>query len=441
MTTRPPPATADRWPGLRRRPGRPQGRRRRPRSPAGSSAPPYAGSPVTVHDRRPTARASARAGRTDDRAPPARRVLRPDRPRRADRLRRGLPDRRLGAPRTSAASSPCSPPRSPTLVPRAAADAARPSYVPRPPRRPPEHRATTPASNIAHHYDLSNDLFRTVPRPDAELLLRAVRHLDRRPRRPPAWPRRREGRDRDLAEAQARKIERLLDQAGVGAGTRVLEIGTGWGELAIRAARRGATVALGHPVERAAGARRASGSPRPATPTGSTVELCDYRAGRPATYDAVVSVEMIEAVGHEYWQTYFETIDRVLAPGGRVGDPGDHDAARPDARHPAHLHVDQQVHLPRRLPALGARRSTRSPATHTALRVTDRLVVRPALRRDAAAVGRGLPRRAATRVPGARLRRDLPADVALLPGVLARRLRLGLHRRQPAHLRPRSAVT
>ena len=37
------------------------------------------------------------------------------------------------------------------------------------------------------------------------------------------------------------------------------------------------------------------------------------------TYDAVVSVEMIEAVGHEYWSTYFRTIDRVLAPGGRVG--------------------------------------------------------------------------------------------------------------------------
>ena len=52
-----------------------------------------------------------------------------------------------------------------------------------------------------------------------------------------------EGRDHEsLAEAQERKIERLLDQTGVGEGTRVLEIGTGWGELAIRAARRGATV-------------------------------------------------------------------------------------------------------------------------------------------------------------------------------------------------------
>ena len=46
----------------------------------------------------------------------------------------------------------------------------------------------------------------------------------------------------DLVRAQRRKLERLLDQTGVGAGTRLLEIGTGWGELCIRAAQRGATV-------------------------------------------------------------------------------------------------------------------------------------------------------------------------------------------------------
>ena len=104
----------------------------------------------------------------------------------------------------------------------------------------------------------------------------------------------------------------------------VLEIGTGWGELAIRAARRGATVhsitlsseQLALAEERIAEAGYADQV---------TVALCDYRdleapvGPHGATgYDAVVSVEMIEAVGHEYWQTYFETIDRVLAPGGKV---------------------------------------------------------------------------------------------------------------------------
>ncbi len=104
----------------------------------------------------------------------------------------------------------------------------------------------------------------------------------------------------------------------------MLEIGTGWGELAIRAARRGATVhsitlsseQLALAEERIAEAGYADQV---------TVALCDYRdleapvGPHGATgYDAVVSVEMIEAVGHEYWQTYFETIDRVLAPGGKV---------------------------------------------------------------------------------------------------------------------------
>jgi cyclopropane-fatty-acyl-phospholipid synthase len=51
------------------------------------------------------------------------------------------------------------------------------------------------------------------------------------------------------------------------------------------------------------------------------VELCDYRQLSPqdGRYDAVVSVEMIEAVGHEYWSTYFTTVDALLAPGGRLG--------------------------------------------------------------------------------------------------------------------------
>jgi cyclopropane-fatty-acyl-phospholipid synthase len=102
----------------------------------------------------------------------------------------------------------------------------------------------------------------------------------------------------------------------VGAGTRVLEIGTGWGTLAIEAARRGAevtSVTLSH--EQAVLARRRVAD---AGLTGLVdVRLQDYREVV-GTYDAVVSVEMIEAVGEEYWPTYFKTIDALLAPGGRA---------------------------------------------------------------------------------------------------------------------------
>ena len=67
---------------------------------------------------------------------------------------------------------------------------------------------------------------------------------------PAAWP--------DFAAAQHRKIDRLLDLARVGPGTRLLEIGTGWGELALRAADRGAQGRDGHPLRRSSGTLRAS---------------------------------------------------------------------------------------------------------------------------------------------------------------------------------------
>ena len=197
-----------------------------------------------------------------------------------------------------------------TLVP-AWLQRLRAAYVARPPRT--QHNTEANArGNIAHHYDLSNDLFRLFLDPtlsyssalfDAELES-VGDHLVAGPPRPGT----------SLEGAQGRKLERILDEARVGPGSRVLEIGTGWGELALRAAARGATVrsvtlsteqlALAQERIRAAGmADRVS------------VELSDYRALE-GSWDAVVSVEMIEAVGHAYWPTYFRKVDDLLAPGG-----------------------------------------------------------------------------------------------------------------------------
>ena len=120
-----------------------------------------------------------------------------------------------------------------------------------------------------------------------------------------------------LAEAQRRKIDRLLDRAGVGPGCRVLEVGTGWGELAIRAARRGAsvlTVTLSR-EQQALAARRVA----EAGLAGQvSVELRDYRDIE-GEFDAICSVEMLEAVGERYWDAYFAALDQHLAPGGRIG--------------------------------------------------------------------------------------------------------------------------
>ncbi|WP_392669166.1 class I SAM-dependent methyltransferase [Streptomyces sp. LN785] len=157
-------------------------------------------------------------------------------------------------------------------------------------------------SNISHHYDLSNELF-------ALFLDETLTYSAAVFRGFPAAP-------AQLPAAQHRKIDRLLDLAAVGAGTELLEIGTGWGELAIRAAARGArvvTVTLSREQRAVARARiRAAGFADRVD-----VRLCDYRQIT-GVYDAVVSVEMIEAVGASFWPVYFRTLEERLAPGGRI---------------------------------------------------------------------------------------------------------------------------
>ena len=179
-------------------------------------------------------------------------------------------------------------------------------YLPRTPRQELNDEQNT-RSNIARHYDLSNELFSmfldTTMSYSSALFPADAGALASVP-----WT--------SLAAAQQAKIDRLLDKAGVREGTRVLEIGTGWGELALRAAARGATVysvTLSSEQQALAQERIAAAGCADRV----TVGLQDYRAVE-GEFDAVVSVEMIEAVGYEYWPIYFQTIDRVLAPGGKV---------------------------------------------------------------------------------------------------------------------------
>ncbi|MEU8585921.1 cyclopropane-fatty-acyl-phospholipid synthase family protein [Streptomyces sp. NPDC048664] len=171
--------------------------------------------------------------------------------------------------------------------------------------RQPARQRNTPEGardNISRHYDLSNDLF-------SLFLDETLTYSSAVFRGFPA--------DRSLlAAAQHRKIDRLLDLADVREGTELLEIGTGWGELALRAAARGARVTsltLSR-EQRELALRRAADA---GLADRVRVDLCDYREAR-GTYDAVVSVEMVEAVGAEFWPDYFRTLDARLAPGGRA---------------------------------------------------------------------------------------------------------------------------
>ena len=118
----------------------------------------------------------------------------------------------------------------------------------------------------------------------------------------------------NLEAAQVAKIDRLLDRIALSKDEHLVEIGTGWGELALRAAGRGArvtTVTISEEQHRLATARvQAAGLAERIE-----VKLCDYR-DLTGTYDKLVSVEMIEAVGREFYPTYFKTLSRLLKPQG-----------------------------------------------------------------------------------------------------------------------------
>ena len=154
--------------------------------------------------------------------------------------------------------------------------------------------------NIARHYDLSNDLFALFL---DESMTYSSALFDQE--------------HESLARAQEHKIARLLDATRVGRGSRVLEIGTGWGELALQAANRGARVtSVTLSEEQADLARRKVGDAGMSPYVDIRVE--DYRdvAGE---FDAIISVEMIEAVGEPWWPLYFRTLEERLAPSGRIG--------------------------------------------------------------------------------------------------------------------------
>jgi cyclopropane-fatty-acyl-phospholipid synthase len=162
------------------------------------------------------------------------------------------------------------------------------------------------AKNVHAHYDLGNDFYRLW--------------LDETMSYSSAWF---EGDfTRPLPDAQRAKMRRALAEVGAGPGRRVLEIGCGWGSLARTAATEfgaqvtGVTLSTEQLAWGHAGLAEADLAGR------CELRLQDYRdlAAKHGSepFDAVVSIEMFEAVGREYWRGYFDTLRRVLRPGGRA---------------------------------------------------------------------------------------------------------------------------
>ena len=121
---------------------------------------------------------------------------------------------------------------------------------------------------------------------------------------------------RSLPAAQTAKMRRALQQCKVGPGSRVLEIGCGWGAVAECAARDFGAHLTGVTLssEQLAWARQRLESAGFAAQT--DLRLQDYRDISDAPFDAVLSIEMFEAVGREYWDGYFKAVHTSLKPGG-----------------------------------------------------------------------------------------------------------------------------
>ena len=152
--------------------------------------------------------------------------------------------------------------------------------------------------NIAAHYDLGNDFYAAWLDETMTYSSAIFAPAD------------------DLRAAQLRKIDLLLDRLELKRGDRLLEIGCGWGTLAIEAARRGAYVTgLTLSTEQKAWAEQRIAEAGLADRV--EIRLEDYRDVRDK-FDAVASVEMVEAVGQRWWPAYLDTIARALKPGGRA---------------------------------------------------------------------------------------------------------------------------
>lgn len=164
------------------------------------------------------------------------------------------------------------------------------------------------AKNIHAHYDLGNDFYRLWLDPGMSYSA--------------AWFEGRDARGADLQLAQDAKFRRALREARVEPGARVLEIGCGWGGLAELAAREFGARVTG--VTLSAEQLTWAEQRMQAAGLDQQVSLLyqDYRdlpaqhAAEP--FDAVVSIEMFEAVGHEYWSGYFRTLNACLKPGGHA---------------------------------------------------------------------------------------------------------------------------
>ncbi len=121
-----------------------------------------------------------------------------------------------------------------------------------------------------------------------------------------------------LSQAQSAKVRRALQQVDLAPGSRVLEIGCGWGALAEMATLEHGAHVTGVTLSTEQLDFARARMQRQGLAERTDLRLQDYRDIQDDPYDAVCSIEMIEAVGQGFWPTYFSTVARMLKPGGKA---------------------------------------------------------------------------------------------------------------------------
>jgi cyclopropane-fatty-acyl-phospholipid synthase len=154
--------------------------------------------------------------------------------------------------------------------------------------------------NIGEHYDLGNDFYRLFL--DSTMSYSGGIF---------------ENEQDSLEDSQLAKMQAIINMAGIGPGDHVLEIGCGWGGFALEAVRRTGCRLTGITISK----EQFEWATRRVREEGLedriSIQLTDYRHVQ-GSFSAIVSIEMLEAVGHRNLPLYFQTLDRLLAAGGRA---------------------------------------------------------------------------------------------------------------------------
>ncbi|MFD9005409.1 class I SAM-dependent methyltransferase [Streptomyces sp. NPDC059582] len=210
---------------------------------------------------------------------------------------------------------------------------AGPALPPAPPReevRRPRgrlhlHTRRTDRHAISHHYDVGNDFYETVLGPS--MVYSCAYWESSAP-------------DTTLEDAQRDKLELVCRKLGLSAGQRLLDVGCGWGSMAVHAAREHGVSVVGITLsqEQAAYARKRVAE------EGLTdrveIRVQDYRDVHDGPYDAISSIGMAEHVGAERYLEYAENLHALLKPGGRLLN---HQIARRPHRDESAYEVDEFI--------------------------------------------------------------------------------------------------